>query len=149
MSIVNIRRALEARLAAFTVSAPLTAAAPILWLVSGQATGNPEGDVTEPASGYWLEVRFIAETTGRVDYAGSRKDRAGTLQIAAVERKGEGASLRVMQLAEQVSAHFPKGFQLFEGGDAVKIDRDTEVTSEFFDNGRIRRPVIVRWRAFS
>lgn len=148
MSIVNIRTALEAKLAAFAVSAPLSDTAPILWLVSGEATGT--ADRAEPESGYWLEVRFIAETTGRVDAAGSQKDRAGTVRITAVQRAGEtAASLNVMRLAEQVADHLPKGLQLFGSGQPVKIDRDTEVQSEFFDEGRIRRPVIVRWRNFS
>lgn len=148
MSIVNIRTALETRLAAFAVSAPLPDAAPILWLVSGEATGT--AGRAEPESGYWLEVRFIAETTGRVDAAGSQKDRAGTVRITAVQRAGEtAASLNVMRLAEQVADYLPKGLQLFGDGPPVKIDRDTEVQSEFFDAGRIRRPVIVRWRNFS
>ena len=147
MSTLNAHRALEARIASFAVSAPLTDDAPILWLVTGQATGGGQNDYVEPESGYWLEVRFIAETADRVDSAGSQKSRSGTVRITAVMRQGERAGYETTLLAQQVEAHFPKGLPLYEGGSAIKIVRDTEVQSAFYDAGRIKRPVIVRWNS--
>lgn len=147
MSDINIRRALAARLAGFTVSSPLTVAPAILWLTSGQAVGSAEGDMAEPADGYWIEARFQGQTTGRAGYTGDQTDNAGLLRLTAVERKSETAEFNVITLSDQIAAHFYKGLQLFQGGSAVKIDRDTDKPSEFIENGRIKRPVIVRWRS--
>lgn len=133
-----IYAALEARLLSFAVSAPLTAAAPVLWRSEG---------IQEPDSGYWVEAAFMGETTGRVDDAGSQANLRGYLQATCCERRGTGAAFRLRTLAFQIADHFPKGLQLFEGGRAIKISRDTEVQSEFHDGGRLKRPVAIYWQS--
>ena len=134
----DILNALEARVAEFTLSTPLAGDINIQWWSRG---------IDEPPSGFWVEVAFLGDNTGRVDSKGRARSERGYIQLTCCESRSDTASLNLTRLADQIREHFPKGLQLFEGSAAVKVSRDTEILSEFFDDGKLKRPVIVRWQA--
>lgn len=137
---LNIRKALEARIVAFVPVSPVQNA-PIQWRAFG---------VEQPNSGPWIEVGFFGETSGFFDKGGSAKNRRGFVRLTCTQKGTEAkASANLTELAGQIEAWFPKGLVLTNSGVSVKISRDTQVTEEFWDAGRLKRPVLAYWQSIA
>ena len=55
----------------------------------------------------------------------------------------------VKRVADDVVGHFPKGTKMTSNGVLVKIERQPGALSVIEDNGQIRIPVPVRYRAIA
>lgn len=137
---LSIHQALEAHVGEFSPAAPLDST-PIQYRSFG---------ISEPETGPWVEIAILGENGRPLDKAGSATDRRGYIQFTTTQRIGDvDASANLLSLADQIEDHFPKGLRLSAGGLVVKVSRDPEMQSEFPDNGRLRRPVVVYWQAIA
>lgn len=138
--ITDITTALTNRLAAFTAAAPLTTGAvPTAW---------PGFPFEKPASGVWFEVRLF--NTGAQGWAdGEGANRAGYMQVSCCTRKGPAALRDVTVLAQQVAAHFPHTSRYYSQGQEVKIVRPVAIADVIDDEGQLRIPVAIWWRALN
>lgn len=132
----KIITALFTRMAAFTG----VASTRIAW---------PGVDFTPPASGTWVEVKHFPSEPDN-PWLGNDEpvDFTGYMQVTACGKKGQGI-MPVKRVADDVVGHFPKGTKMTSNGVLVKIERQPGALSVIEDNGQIRIPVPVRYRAIA
>jgi len=140
MSLKSIYAALQARLSAFApdLSAYGQSSVPILQRGEG---------VAPPETGVWLEVAFLEEATESLGLSGRKKNLSGVMQVICKSTEQINAPTALLDLADQIAAHFPKGMAMAAAGVRVQLDQDTAIVTATVDEGVIERPVAVHWRA--
>lgn len=132
----DIAFALLVRLAAFTG-------------IQASRVQFPGKTFTPPADGIWIETTFHALEPRNVEIgltAPARRE--GWLQMTVVTHRGDGI-VGVLDMAEDLSAHFPLGAQYTSNGLKVRVTKTPGPESPFEDDGMIRCPVKVRYQAYA
>lgn len=108
----------------------------------------PFREFTPPASGSWLEVFFLPNTT-RSPYLDSADEsqHVGIMQITVVTPQGRGPGLVPgLEIAGSIVAHFD-GATLYGTGLKLKVTSKPSVASTIIDPPNLRTPVTVAWQA--
>lgn len=131
---------------------PAAVAAALLARCSTLSVGSPalpvaypDVDFTPPASGKYLEARFLPNRPAYEGLSSGRMDQ-GLLQINVVWPRKQGV-IKPNAAAAEVMAHFPKGLRLQGSGVRVKIDREPWAAAPLIEDDKTVIPVTVSWTA--
>jgi Bacteriophage related domain of unknown function len=129
----QITEALLTRLSALTLSPTLPVA-------------YPDVAFTPPSAGMWLEAAILRATTGSIGIS-AWEEHAGIFQVTVVAPKGGGA-IKSTQVADAVTAWFPRFTRLLNGAVQVDVYDSPNIAAAIDDPPYTRTPVSIRYRTF-
>jgi hypothetical protein len=133
----NIFAALSSRLSSLVLNPTL----PISW----PNLEFPLPGQTKPKE--YLEVNYLPNRTNTRTLSAGRQQHRGIFQVSVHHRDGAGM-VKPLQIADQITAHFPLGLILDQSGVRVKIYRKPYAIPQPPQNGSLMVPVTVEYETF-